>query len=317
MSRGTEAGLLTFRPMRKGGRIALVAPASSFDRAAFEEGLAEVRRLGFDPVYDESVFERSAFSAGSPAVRATALMRAFEDMDADAVMAVRGGYGSVEILPLLDADRVRQARTAFVGYSDVTSVHSWLNASVGLASVHGPMIDGRLARGPSAYDPSTFLQSLSGEPLGEITADGLAVVRPGEARGTLVGGTLTQLLASFDTPFAFAPPDGHVLFVDEVGERPYRLHRMLTQWRLAGRLARASALVFGQLPRCDEPGGAVTARDVVAEITEGFGGPVLWGFPSGHTVTPLLTVPFGVVVRVIADHGNPRLAFEEAAAGEP
>jgi len=317
VSRRTEAGLLTFRPLRKGGRIALVAPASSFDRVAFDEGLAEVRRLGFDPVYDESVFERSAFSAGSPAVRAAALMRAFEDMGADAVMAVRGGYGSVEVLPLLDVNRVRQARTAFVGYSDVTSVHSWLNTSVGLASVHGPMIDGRLARGPAAYDPSTFLQSLSGEPLGDITADGLAVIRPGEARGTLVGGTLTQLLASFDTPFAFAPPDGHVLFVDEVGERPYRLHRMLTQWRLAGRLARASALIFGQLPRCDEPGGAVTARDVVTEITEGFGGPVLWGFPSGHTVTPLLSVPFGVVVRVIADHGSPRLVFEEAAAGEP
>jgi muramoyltetrapeptide carboxypeptidase len=315
MSPRTAAGWLKFRPLKPGGRIALVAPASPFNRDEFDAGLTELRGLGFEPVYEDTIFERQTFTAGRPKVRALALMRAFDSMEADAVMAVRGGYGSVELLPLLDAERVRQSRTPLVGYSDMTSLHSWINAVVGMASVHGPMIDGRIAKGPAAYDRTTFLRSLSVEPLGEIRHDGLEVIQPGTAIGPIVGGTLTQLLASFDTPFAFAPPDRHVLFIDEIGERPYRLHRMLTQLRLSGRMARASALVFGQLPRCDEPGGAVTAIDVVKEVTAGFSGPVLWGFPSGHSTSPLLSMPLGVATRVLAEYARPRLMFDEAAAG--
>jgi len=136
----TAAGLIKFRPVRPGSRVALVAPASAFSRTQFDAGVAESSRLGLHAVYDDSVFDRRAMTAGDPATRAGALMRAFDEMDADAVVAVRGGYGSVEILPLLDVDRLRRARTAFVGYSDVTSIHSWLNGHVGVTSVHGAMI---------------------------------------------------------------------------------------------------------------------------------------------------------------------------------
>jgi muramoyltetrapeptide carboxypeptidase len=129
----------------------------------------------------------------------------------------------------------------------------------------------------------------------------------------LFGGTLTQLLASLSTPFEFRPPAGHVLFLDEVGERPYRLHRMLTQLRLSGRLASASAVVFGQWPRCDEPGGTVTARAVIKDVLDGFPGPVLFGFPSGHTTQALISLPLGVRARVVA-HGTPALVVEESAA---
>src|SRR5580765_6562776 len=132
------------------------------------------------------------------------------------------------------------------------------------------MVEGRLAVGPSAYDPVTFLRTLGPEPVGELAPEDVEVVRAGEASGPLFGGTLTQLLGSFGTPYEFRPPAGHVLFIDEVGERPYRLHRMLTQLRLSGRLASASAIVFGEWPRCDEPGGAVTARAVVDDVLSGF-----------------------------------------------
>ena len=310
----TRAGYLKVRPLRPGSRIALVAPASPFDRVQFDAGVTEIRRLGFDPIYDDRVFERHGFLAGSAEIRARALQDAWQRDDVDAIVAARGGYGSVEVLPWLDADRIRASRTAFVGYSDVTSIHAFLGATAGIVSIHGPMIDGRLSCGPSAYDPTSFLASLSDRPMGELSAEGLEALRPGEAAGPLVGGTLTQLLASFGTPFEFRPPDGHVLFLDEVAERPYRMHRMLTQWRLSGRLARAVAVVFGQLPRCDEPGGAITSRSVLAEMLAGFPGPVLFGFPSGHTTTPLVSLPLGVTARVLARGGPPRLVIEEAAA---
>ncbi len=174
------------------------------------------------------------------------------------------------------------------------------------------MIDGRLAHGPSAYDVRSFLGSLGREPLGEIGADTLETIHPGEARGALVGGTLTQILGSFGTPFEMAFPPGAILFIDEVGERPYRLRRQLVQLLSAGRLNAVAAVVFGQLPRCDEPDGAATARGVVEACMADFAGPVLFGFPSGHSTTPLVSVPFGVDVRVVAT-GTPCLVFEEAA----
>ncbi len=313
MMERTSAGFVKFRAVPAGGRVALVAPASAFDRAQFEAGLLELARLGFRPVYDDTVFDRQPLTAGSAATRAHALMRAFHELEADAVMAVRGGYGSVELLPLLDADRIRRARIPFIGYSDLTSLHSYLGAVVGMASVHGPMIEGRFAQGPTCYDAPRFLRTLCAGPLGELDPAGLEALRPGDAAGPLVGGTLTQLLASFETPYAFRPPPGHVLFLEDVGERPYRLHRMLMQWRLSGRFASASALVFGQFPSCDEPGGAITARDVVRELVSDFPGPVLFGFPSGHTSTPSISLPLGVRARVVAV-GAPRLVIEEAAA---
>ena len=313
VSERTSAGLLKFRSVPPAARIALVAPASPFDRAQFDAGLAELQRLGFRVAYDDSIFERGPVTAGSPETRARALMRAFTEMDADAVMAVRGGYGSVELLPHLDPDRIRDAGIPFIGYSDVTTLHSYLAGCVGLASVHGPMIEGRFGQGPTAYDAARFVQSLTDAPLGEITAAGLEVFRPGEVAGPLVGGTLTQLLASFETPYVFRAPDRHVLFLEDVGERPYRVHRMLTQWRLSGRMASAAAIVFGQFPRCEEPGGGITVHDVLREFAADFSGPVLFGFPSGHTTTPFISLPLGVRARVITA-GTPRLVLEEAAA---
>lgn len=309
----TRAGLIKVRPIRPGSRVALVAPASHFKRDEFDAGLAELRRLGFEPVYDENIFDKLTFRAGSAAWRASALRRAWTIHDVDAVIAVRGGYGSVETLPELDAAEIRASRTAFVGYSDVTSIHTFINHDAGLVSIHGPMIEGRIAAGESAYDVRTFLRALSDEPLGILKADTVQVVRHGEADGPMFGGTLTQLLSSLSTPFEFRPPKGHILFLDEVGERPYRLHRMLTHLQQSGLLALASGVVFNQMPRCDEPDGGITALDVIREVFEHFPGPVLYGFPSGHVTTTLITLPFGVHARVVAG-AEPAIIFEEAAA---
>src|SRR6185503_2171432 len=159
----------------------------------------------------------------------------------------------------------------FIGYSDLTALLTFLTVTCDTVAFHGPMLAGRLGRGPAGYDrPSLERALLTTEPMGELTADGLESVRDGEAAGPLLGGTLTQLLASLGTPFAFNPAQGHVLFLDEVGERPFRLDRMVTQLRQTGLLARASAIVWGELPRCDEPGGPLTARSVVRELFADF-----------------------------------------------
>lgn len=308
-----KSGLARFRPIGPGSRIALVAPASPFLRAEFDAGLAELGRLDLVPIYDDRVFARDPIVAGSATLRADALREYFARPDVDAILAVRGGYGSAETLPHLNASAIRASRKAFIGYSDVTALHTFLTCHAGLMSVHGPMIEGRLARGDAAYDRATFVRSLSATPIGALSPDGVGILRPGEAGGPVFGGTLSQLVASFGTPFHFDPPAGHVLLIDEVGERPYRIRRMLTQMIQAGVLARASAVVIGQLPRCDEPNGDVTGLSVCAELLREFPGPVIAGFPTGHTTTPLLSIPLGIAARVIG-RGTPALVLDEAAA---
>lgn len=301
------------RALEAGDRVAVVAPASPFARPEFDAGIAELRALGFDPVYDESVFERASYVAGPASTRARAFMTAWRDPSVAALVAARGGYGSVQILPLLDAAAVAERPKAFIGYSDNTSILTWLNQACGLVAFHGPMIEGRFARGASGYDRDTFARCLCRrEAVGEIAHERLEALKGGEASGVLVGGTLTQLTASLGTPFAFDPPPGCVLFLDEVAERPYRIDRMMMQLALGGVLRRASAIVFGELPRCDEPDGDPAARAAVAAMTRDFPGPVLFGLPSGHTSGATLTLPFGVHATVVAT-GAPRLVVEEAA----
>ena len=299
--------------LRPGDRVAIIAPASPFSLAEFEAGVAELRRLGFDPVYSDRVFARELYLAGSADLRARDFLEAWQDEAVAAIVAARGGYGSVQLLPLLDPGTIRGRPKAFIGYSDNTSLLVWLRQACGLVAFHGPMVEGRLARGPAGYDPDTFARVLCRPaPAGEIAHDRVEVFRHGEAAGELVGGTLTQLVASLGTPFAFDPPPGCVLFLDEVGERPYRLDRMLTQLRLSGLLSRAAAIVFNELPRCEEPGGSPLAQETVRSVLHDFTGPILFGLPSGHTDGAMLTLPFGVRARVVT---RPRaaLVIEEAA----
>jgi len=229
--------------LHPGDRIAVVAPASGCAPEELERGEAELRRLGFEPVHTSAVFERTTFSAGSPDTRAADFMRAWADPAVKALVALRGGYGSAQLLPLLHHLRPALAPKLFIGYSDTTALLSWLTCAGGVAALHGPMLDARLSKGAEGYDERSFLSAVRGESGVELAPPGLTTLRSGEAMGFLFGGTMAMLVASLGTPYAFMPPGECVLFLEDVNERPYRLERMLTQLRQAGVLARARALV--------------------------------------------------------------------------
>jgi muramoyltetrapeptide carboxypeptidase len=287
------------RPLKSGDRIAIVAPASPFARDEFDRGVTELQRLGFEPTWADSVFATEAgYLAGSPELRADAFMKHWNDSSVSALIAVRGGYGSVHLLPFLHPPMLVAAPKLFIGYSDNTSVLSWLTCGCGITALHGPMLERRLGNGAAGYDERSFRALTTNGGGVELSPQGLEVLRPGHVQGPLFGGTIAQLVASLGTPFAFSPPEGCVLFLEDVNERPYQIDRMLTQLRLSGVLGRARALVFGEMRGCDESNGKVTAREVIARMTIGFPGPVLFGFPSGHTTGPCWTLPLGVDVRV-------------------
>ena len=302
------------RALRDGDRVAIVAPASPFDRGRFERGVGELCDLGIEPVFDDRVFARQAYVAGSASARAEEFRAAWRDPAVAALVAARGGYGSAHLLPLLDAAELRQRPKALVGCSDVTALLTYLTIQCGVVAFHGPMVV-TLADGRRGYDRSSLLGQLSRTtPFGPLPADdGVEVLQRGRARGRLLGGTLTQLVGSFGTPFPFDPPPGFVLLLDDVGERPYRLDRMLTQMRQAGVLSRAAAVVCAEFPDCGEPGGHLDARAVLAGVRADVAGPVLFGVPTGHTGgRPVVTLPLGVEVTIDTGAAG-RLIVEEAA----
>ena len=302
------------RRLELGNSLAIVAPASPFNRERFNLGVNEIRRLGLSPVVPDAIFANEGYVAGSAERRAAALMAAWCDDSVMALMAARGGYGSAQILPLLDRAAFCDAPKVFIGYSDLTSLLVYLTTHCGLVCFHGPMVVD-FSNGESAYDRESLLRAVMNvEPIGELTADGLETLRPGQATGPIFGGTLTQLVASLGTPHAFAPPPGYVLLLDDVGERPYRIDRMLTQLSASGLLGRAVAVVCGEFPGCDEPTGLATVRGVIDKAFEAFPGPVLFGFPTGHTTGPALTVPLGVETRVIGGRRTSVIVTETAVS---
>lgn len=291
--------MIRLRRLKPGDRVALVAPASSFPPEEIPAGVAELKRLGLEPVWADGIFDKATFEAGSVATRVSGILKAWRDPEIAALIAIRGGYGSAQLLPFLDPEELVSARKALVGYSDITSL---LNLYVrhGLPAIHGPMIDRRLSKGPAAYDEDSFRRVLmQSEPAGELRPPQLETLHAGTAAGVMVGGTLTQLMASMGTPWEFEPPPGSVLFLEDIGERPYRIHRMLTQASQAGLFVNVTAIVFGEFPGCDEPGGTPVIRDVLRDFMTGFRGPVLFNFPSGHTTGPTWTLPFGVRAEVV------------------
>jgi len=309
----TLAGRRRPRRLQPGDLVALVAPASPVQPDELIRGADELRTLGLVPVYDDRVLARHGYVAGAPDLRTTALADAWRDPSIRGIVAVRGGYGSQQLLPTLDPGWPAADPKVFVGYSDITALLAW-HVMHGHVAFHGPMVEGRLARGVSAYDRASLLTAIT-QPvaMGTLSPPGLEVFRAGDAQGTLVGGTVTQLAALLGTPYALVPREPTILFLEDVGERPYRLDRLLTQLHQAGMFARVTGIVLGTFPRCDEGGGGPTARGVLRDLLSRFPGPVVFGFPSGHTDTPAWTLPFGVQARLVAGAGGAGLSIEEAA----
>ena len=183
-SDGAVSLMLKPRRLEPGSRLAVVAPASSFDRDEFDRGVAEIQRLGFEPVYDESVFARQGpYLAGSAELRASAFRKAWVDPSIAGLIAVRGGFGSAQVLPFLDRDELRASPKALIGYSDITSLFAYLTTGCEVVAFHGPMLEGRLAKAEDGYDRDSFLRVLGqSAAAGELISRGMEAVRSGDAR---------------------------------------------------------------------------------------------------------------------------------------
>jgi muramoyltetrapeptide carboxypeptidase len=289
--------------LRPGDAVAVIAPASGFERAAFDAGLA-LLAAHYQVSYDAGLFERERYLAGSDARRLAELTAALADPTRRALFCARGGYGATRLLAALKDTPAGPAKP-LVGFSDITALHLWLQCQ-GRISIHGPVLT-QLARLPASSAERLFALLESASPAAPLAATDSYV--GGRAEGRLLGGNLSVFSRMLGTSF-MPPLDGAVLLLEDRGERPYRLDRMWTHLQLAGVFDRVAGIALGQFIQCEEPGAPYTSAQLLRELAQAAGLPCAAGFPIGHG-DENEPVPLGARVRLDADARS--LSFLEAA----
>jgi len=312
--------------------VAVVAPAGPIPHARLVQGVAVLERLGFDVRLGPHVLGREAYLAGTDRERALDLLSLWARKDVAAVFCARGGYGTARIVDALTPAFLRRHPKVFCGFSDITTLHAAC-ARAGLVSFYGPMVAWDLAHGAArpprskraavklasataisksgGFDEASLramlMESGKGTVIGSPAVE--AIVR-GRATGRLVGGCLSMLVATIGTPEEIDTA-GAILVLEDEKEPPYRVDRMLTHLRRAGKLDRVRGIVLGDFPECHpEASAGFELVDLLRDRLGDLGVPVAWRFPIGHTLQPNVTVP--LLARATIDAGRGTLTIEES-----
>jgi muramoyltetrapeptide carboxypeptidase len=308
---------MLLRPTRlsPGDTLGIIAPASAPpDASSIDRAVAILEQHGFRVKLARHVRRRHGFLAGTDRERAGDLMRMFIDRKVNAILCVRGGYGTARLLPLLDYRVIREHAKIFVGYSDITSLHCALLTKAELVSFHGPMLNSDFVQlAMPKFTLQSFLRTLTQA----IAPGGISqgyrgktvkVLRRGIVRGPLVGGNLTLLCTTLGTPWQ-PPFQGCILFLEDVGEQPYRFDRMLTQLLNCGLLQQVAGVAIGLNSDCVDPQAKrareyrQTLEDVLKERLLPLKIPVVTGLPFGH-VPHNATLPVGVSATLDGNRGE-------------
>lgn len=303
--------------LRPGDRVGLAAPAGFVaDRFGIEELASTVRAMGLEPVLAPNLLDRQGYLAGSDEARAAALNAMFRDPALCAIFAVRGGWGSQRLLPLLDYAALTANPKLLVGSSDVTALHMGLAARTPVPSIHAP--NAANSWPAAAWEPFRKLVFEGDMPTYRLPAmaeDRMAprghrirTFRPGTARGPLLGGNLSVLAALAGTPYL---PDftGVILFLEDTNEAEYRIDRLLSQLAMSGILGKCAGVVFGQCTNCTNPGdgyGNFTIYEVLDHHLAPLGVPTFQGALIGH-IANQVSIPLGIPAEIDASAGTIRL----------
>lgn len=283
-----------------GDTIGVIAPASPGDSALNAAGIKWLEEQGFNVQLGATVDQTLGYFSGSDALRAADINAMFASPEIDGIICLRGGYGTMRLLQLLDYPNIRSHPKVFVGYSDITALHTSIGQHTGLVTFHGPMVASDMGKGLSDYTWDYFFRALTTtRPLGSIVNPPLSpppiFLVPGFSQGHLTGGNLSLIASTLGTPYEI-DTRGKILCLEEVGEAPYRIDRMLTQLLLAGKLQDAAGIIFAVCTDCetDEDPPTFMLEEVLQDRLGNLNKPVLYHLHFGHTADKA-TLPLGVM----------------------
>ena len=302
--------ILKPKSLKKGCTIGLISPASSPDDASrIEKSASYFNKLGYHTIVGKNASASSGYLAGTDPERLEDIQDMFSNKNVDAIICIRGGYGSGRLLASLPYKLIRKNPKIFVGYSDITALHSAFLAKAGMLSFAGPMATVDFAGEPDSYMEENFWKMVtSKKALGKLPYPvdrNIVPLFKGKAEGVLFGGNLTVLTSILGTPY-FPSANNNVLFLEDIDEKPYRVDRMLNQLQKAGVLKKLSGVVLGQFTDCVEPDGtkkSLTLEEIFQQYLGGLKIPVIANFPHGH-FKQILTLPVGGKVKINGNKGT-------------
>ncbi|MCC5877740.1 MAG: LD-carboxypeptidase [Candidatus Sumerlaeia bacterium] len=312
------------RALEQGGTIALVTPASPSNEYVLSFVTDSLESQGYTVKPAPNVLKRDGHTAGTDQERAQALMDAFADPEVDAIFCISGGYGVTRMLHLIDFDVIRENPKIFTGFSDITAMHMAIQRETGLVTFHSPTHSRtlgktfeerpmqaewfwRLIHADSYFDEDgNRIDGIDAYPTEDSEGEPETLV-PGRAIGRLTGGNLSLIAALSGTPYDL-DAEGAILFLEDVGEEPYRIDRMLSTLELSGKLDQLSGVVIGRFARSEpnNPDRTFTLEEVFERYFAHRDYPVISGFPTGHVVDNV-TIPYGILAELDADNKTLRL----------
>lgn len=296
--------------LRPGDKVGIIAPASNIKRELLEQGIAGLRRMGYEAVYLPGILERELYFAGSVERRVRELREMVSRDDIKAIICARGGYGTNYVLERFAPEEFAKNPKIFVGYSDNTTLLTTITDRTGLITFHGPMVTKDFAL-PDGVELSSWQNAIGGTSAWELPTEGIQVLRTGEAEGMLYGGCLSLLVASLGTPFEIET-NGTILFIEDIAAKPYQMDRMLMQLSQAGKLDRVRGIVFGEMIECVQPAGQdYTLPEVIMRVLASYNVPIIYGLRSGHVSHSNITLPIGVKAELKASESGAQLKILE------
>ncbi|MGH4050017.1 MAG: S66 peptidase family protein [Clostridium sp.] len=293
------------RRLRIGDTIGLISPASPENVEAIKNAIIFLKNQGFNIVEGKHLYDKWGYLAGKDKDRASDIMEMFKNDEVDMILCIRGGYGSSRLIPYLDFDIIKKNPKIFAGFSDITVFLNLFYEKCGLITFHSPMGTSNLEDIETFKSfMYTFTEGYNPYIIKNSSAFETNCITGGIALGNLVGGNLSLICSSLGTPYEM-DTRGKILFIEEVGEAPYKIDRMLTQLLLAKKLKQCSGIILGQFKNCDLPHyeRSLTLEEVFHDRLYNLNIPMFSGFCSGHDY-PKLTLPIGAKVKMDAESGS-------------
>ncbi len=307
--------MLKAKVLKIGDTIGIVATSGPTTIENIKLAKLQLEDLGFKVEIGQSCYANYGYLAGEDHLRANDLNNMFADKKIHGIICLRGGYGSFRILDKINFELIKSNPKIFVGYSDITALHIAINQISKLITFHGPMASSDFANGLDSLSKEEFLRAvMNPEPMEYILNPQnikMETIVKGQARGIIVGGNLSLLVATMGTPYEI-DTKGKILFLEEIGEEPYKIDRMLTQLALGGKLEDAKGIILGDWNDCESKKykNTLNLMEVFKDIIVPYEKPTIFNLKAGHC-RPKLTLPFGV--NTILDADKCKLFIEESA----